>query len=85
MHFFDRLDVPIREQGGRIEKILIGDGAWIGNGAIVLNDVAEGALIAAGTVVSKPCERNGVYAGNPAKLLRYRGTEAQADVAVDAG
>lgn len=73
MHYFDRLDIPIRHQGGRIEKIQIGEGAWIGNGAIVLNDVGDGALVAAGAVVTKPCERNGIYAGNPAVLIRFRG------------
>jgi len=73
MHRFDRLDVPISQQGGEIRKIRIGDGAWLGNGAIVLNDVGDGAVVAAGAVVTKPCETNGIYGGNPAKLIRFRG------------
>jgi len=75
MHFFDRTDTPIRHQGGQLNKIRIGAGAWVGNGAIVLEDVAEGVVIAAGAVVTKPCERNGIYAGNPARLVRRRGEE----------
>ena len=30
-HFFDRLDIPMREQGGELEKIVIGEDSWLGN------------------------------------------------------
>jgi acetyltransferase-like isoleucine patch superfamily enzyme len=73
IHSFDCIDVPIRLQGGLIEKIPIGDGVWVGNGAIVLSRVESGVVVAAGAVVVKPCERNGIYAGNPAKFIRTRG------------
>jgi virginiamycin A acetyltransferase len=72
IHAFDRTDVPISQQGGHIDKISIGDGAWLGNGCIVLNDVGAGAIVAAGAVVVKKCDRFGIYGGNPAKLIRSR-------------
>ena len=78
MHRFDRLDIPIKDQGGEIQKISIGDGAWLGNGCIVLSDIAEGVVVAAGSIVTGRCEVNGVYAGSPARLIRYRGNDEAA-------
>lgn len=76
MHSFDRLDIPINQQGGLIEKIEVKSGAWLGNGAIVLATVGDGAVVAAGSIVVKACQSNAVYAGNPAKLIRCRGESA---------
>ncbi len=73
VHHFDRLDVPIRKQGGVLEKITIGNGSWLANGAIILAPVGEGAVVGAGAVVVRPCESPGVYVGNPARLVRLRG------------
>lgn len=52
--------------------IRIGDGTWIGCGAIVLAGVTvgRGCIIAAGSVVTKDCEPDCLYAGVPAKLKR---------------
>lgn len=48
--------------------ISIGNGTWIGARATILAGVTigEGCIIAAGSVVTKDCEPNGVYAGVPA-------------------
>ena len=72
MHHFDRLDIPIRDQGGRTDKSRIGEGTWVGNGAIILSDIGRGVVIAAGAVVTKPCEDFGIFGGNPARLIRSR-------------
>lgn len=52
--------------------IVIGDGTWIGARATILPGVTigEGCVIAAGAVVNKDCEANGIYAGVPAKRIR---------------
>ena len=34
--------------------------------------IGEGAVIGAGSLVSKDCEAKGVYIGHPASLRRYR-------------
>lgn len=73
VHHFDRVDIPIRLQGGDLKLIEIGEGTWVGNGAIVLADIEKECVVGAGSVVVKPCnEPFGIYAGNPAKLIRSR-------------
>jgi acetyltransferase-like isoleucine patch superfamily enzyme len=49
----------------------IGNRVSIGSGATVLAvDICDDVVIGAGAVVSKNISRKGIYAGNPAKLLR---------------
>lgn len=47
---------------------------WIGHGAIVMPGVTigTGAIIAAGSVVTKDVAPYAIYGGNPAKFIRYR-------------
>jgi acetyltransferase-like isoleucine patch superfamily enzyme len=71
-HYFDDPDVPIREQGGERRLVTIGEGAWIGTGAIVLADVGKGSVIAAGAVVTKPVPEFVIAGGVPAKVIRPR-------------
>lgn len=55
-------------------EIFIGNNVWIGINAIILKGVqiGEGAVIAAGAIVTKDCEPYGVYAGIPAKKVGTR-------------
>jgi acetyltransferase-like isoleucine patch superfamily enzyme len=71
-HRFDDPDVPIRDQGGELTTVTIGEGAWVGAGAIVLADVGKGTVVAAGSVVAKPLPEFVVAAGVPAKVVRPR-------------
>ena len=53
----------------------IEDNCWIGASAIILsgvNLVGKGAIIAAGSVVTKDVPSLSVVAGNPAKVISYR-------------
>lgn len=52
-------------------QIVIGDGAWIGVGAIVLPGVTIGtkSVVGAGSVVTKDVPAYTVVAGNPAKII----------------
>lgn len=59
-------------------KINIGNDVWIGANATILPSVSriwDGAVIGAGSVVTKNVPPFAVVAGNPAKILRYRFTE----------
>ena len=57
-----------RESWGHIT---VGNDVSIGNGATILAvSICDGAVIGAGSVVTKSIVEKGVYAGNPARLLR---------------
>ena len=75
-HGLDRLDIPIRLQGGHYTIVTVGRDAWIGNGAIVTDDVGEQAVVAAGAVVVKPVPPRAVVGGNPARVIAERGDAA---------
>lgn len=73
-HVFDSTETPIRKQGLRTAGVEIADDVWIGTGARILDGVkiAKGCIIAAGAVVTKSTEPNGIYGGCPAKLIKMR-------------
>ena len=54
--------------------VCIGNDVWIGEGVKILEGVTigNGAVVAAYAVVTKDLEAYGVYAGVPAKLVKYR-------------
>lgn len=50
---------------------MIGNDVSIGSGATILAvSICDGVVIGAGSVVTKSITEKGVWAGNPAKLLR---------------
>lgn len=55
--------------------ITIGDGSWLGARVTVLPNVTigKGCVIAAGSVVIKDCEDNWLYAGVPARKVKFLG------------
>lgn len=68
--------VPERifDAGHDIAPVVIGSDVWIGSNAIVLPGVTigEGAVIAAGSVVTKDVSAWTIVGGVPAKLIRMR-------------
>lgn len=53
----------------------IEDDVWIGHNATItpsVTKIGRGSIIAAGSVVTQDIPRYAIYAGNPAKLLKYR-------------
>lgn len=74
-HGIDRLDIPMRDQPGSPVCVRIGEGAWVGNGAIVLADVGRHAIVAAGAVVTAPVPDYAVVGGVPARVLKSRRPE----------
>lgn len=61
----------------RSAPITIHDRAWVGSQAIILKGVTigEGAVVAAGSVVTKDVPPYTIVGGNPARVIRARGTK----------
>ncbi|MES5098719.1 acyltransferase [Agrobacterium sp. BA1120] len=81
-HIFSDANKPIRLQ--KISKlgIVIEDDVWIGANVTVLDGshISKGCVIAAGAVVRGRTEPYGIYGGVPAKLIKMRGSDADAIV-----
>ncbi|MGL6065566.1 MAG: DegT/DnrJ/EryC1/StrS family aminotransferase [Cetobacterium sp.] len=58
-------------------KILVKDDVWIGMDSMILSGVTigQGAIIAAGSVVTEDVPPYVIVGGNPAKLIKYRFSE----------
>lgn len=61
-----------RATGNIYSPVTIEDGVWIGARSTILPGVVikKGCVIAAGSVVNRDCEPNGLYAGVPAKRIK---------------
>jgi acetyltransferase-like isoleucine patch superfamily enzyme len=71
-HRMDRTDVPMALQGGQKRRIQISTDVWIGSHSVIMDDVGQGAVVAAASVVSRTVEPGVIVAGAPAKTLRRR-------------
>lgn len=57
-----------------LPRVTVGNDVWIGAGSIVLDGltIGDGAVIAAGAVVTKDVPPYAIVGGVPARLIRYR-------------
>lgn len=71
-HIFADTSRPISQQGITAQGISVGDGSWIGSGAIILDGVSVGrnAVVGAGALVTKDIPDYCVAVGNPARIVR---------------
>lgn len=78
-HTFGELGKPIYDQAMEYGQIVIEDWAWLGAGTIVLPGVriGKGAIVGAGSVVSKSVPAFEIWAGNPARKIRDRNASGQ--------
>ena len=74
-HNFQDISKPMASQGYQADKpVSIGNDVWIGQRVIILPGVrvGNGAVIGAGSVVTKDVRDYMIVAGNPAKEIRSR-------------
>ena len=72
-HGIDK-DKLIRLQRSPSKKVIIEDDVWIGARALILPGVTIGigAVVGAGSVITKDVPPYAVVGGNPAKIIKYR-------------
>lgn len=74
-HRFDRIDIPMALQGNTQHlPVIIEDDVWIGARCILLPGVriGQGAILAAGSVVSHDVPPYSIVGGVPAKVIHWR-------------
>lgn len=73
-HRFDRLDVPVRDQGYTSAPVYIGRNVWLGAKVTVVSGVRIGdnVIVGANAVVTKDIPANAVAVGVPARVVRMR-------------
>lgn len=74
-HLFNKVGTPIWNSGrGDSFKTHIGNDVWIGHGATIMAgvNIGDGAIIAAGSIVTKDVPACAIVGGNPAKIIKYR-------------
>lgn len=78
-HRTDQPGVAIRHQGNNpLVATVLGDGCWIGAGAVVMADVGARAVVGAGAVVTKPVPVGATVVGNPAMVTTRSATAGTA-------
>lgn len=70
----DHSDKYFRGKSDGSYRVVIGDRAWIGPNVIILHsvEIGEGAVVAAGSVVTKDVPEYAIVAGIPAKQIGIR-------------
>lgn len=65
---------PLFGTGFSRGHIIIGNDVWIGMNAMILDniEIGDGAIVAAGSVVTKSVPPYAIVGGNPAKIIKYR-------------
>lgn len=69
-----KMGIPMKKQPHNRAPIIIKDDVWIGANAIILKGITigKGAVIGAGSVVTKDVPDYAIVVGNPAKVVKYR-------------
>jgi acetyltransferase-like isoleucine patch superfamily enzyme len=73
-YVFDRLDVPLQEQGTVSKPTRLGHRVWVGSNSVVLAgaEIGDDVIVSAGSVVSGRVPPRTIVLGNPAKVIFTR-------------
>lgn len=71
-HGYEQIDTPIAEQTQPEQAVVIGDGSWIGYGAVILpgSTIGKHVTIGANSVVTGNIPDYSVAVGAPAKVIK---------------
>lgn len=79
-HYFRRPGIPMVFAGREgLHETIIGNDVWIGARAIIMvgTKIGNGAIVAAGSVVTKDIEPYAIYGGVPARKIKDRFTHEE--------
>ena len=73
-HLYDRVDIPVLEQGRTAQGIDVDDNVWLGTHVVVTDGskIGRDAIIGAGAVVVGEIPEFAIATGIPAKVIRDR-------------
>ncbi|MBA4322495.1 MAG: acetyltransferase [Odoribacter sp.] len=73
-HNFTDRSIPVKLQGLSPQPVIIGDDVWIGSHVTILGNVriGKGAIIGAGSVVTRDIPEYAVAVGVPCNVIKYR-------------
>lgn len=74
-HLFDRIDIPLRQQGySKSKPVIIDDDVWIGRDVTIMvgRHISKGSIVAANCVLTKDFPKYSIIGGNPSRLLKMR-------------
>jgi len=74
-HIFSNPNSPIIFSGRpEMPKTVIAEDVWVGANVLIMAgiNIGNGAIIAAGSIVTKDIEAYSIYGGNPAKFIKMR-------------
>jgi acetyltransferase-like isoleucine patch superfamily enzyme len=73
-HLYDRVDIPVLQQGRTARGIDVGDGVWLGTHVVVTDGstIGRDAIVGAGAVVVGDIPEFAIATGIPAKVVRDR-------------
>ncbi len=56
----------------QFSQVHIGSKTWIGEAAVILNDIGKNCIVGAGSVVTRPVPEQDTVAGNPARTIKTK-------------
>ena len=74
-HIYDKAGAFIRSfEVEKKDKVIIGRDCWIGHGVIIMAgvNIGDGAIVAAGSVVTKSIPSCSIFGGIPARYIKKR-------------
>lgn len=76
-HNYDKGEAIPYDSTFEYKEVVIENNVWFGNRVIVVGNITigEGAIIAAGAVVTRNVPKCAIVGGNPAKVIKYRDVE----------